>query len=255
MRFTGSSSLVDVKCKPFAAPKVTRNLSMEQDSAGRWLPCDRGQAGDAWEATVTVFGVKAEMEAFASWLDTQGRGTFTVSAVQGVVFAPLMFQESSFTACIKDLERLKRVFWASPTNGVDEVSFTLRAITPTFYDVTASLASLRLKPQDERDASWNVSHLFTETGGVISQDRGGRAGRYVGRFVQRLDEARAILRYLVDGPGRTSAFAFPNIGVQYPFGVARGDYTTKTCRVLGFEIERKSLGLWEFEIELVEETL
>ena len=51
----GPSNL-EVKIKPFADPGIVPNIEWpsEPDSAGRWLPCDRGEDGDFYDAKVTV---------------------------------------------------------------------------------------------------------------------------------------------------------------------------------------------------------
>lgn len=252
MRFKGLSSSIEVKFKPWPAPKFTPNVTWQQDSSGRWLPCSRTIAGDFWDIEVTLFASKANMEAFALWLDKEGRETFTVSAVDGELFPPLINQSGPFQACVIDVDRVMRVFWAGPSNGVDEVRFTLRALNPAFHEATPSLASLRLQPEYEQDASWPMSPAFYAGGGATFADRQDRAGKFRGRFLQRTEEAKAILAYLAHGDGRASAFPFPTIGVEYPFGRARGG-VPKLCRVREWRITRESLGLWGFEIEFVEE--
>jgi hypothetical protein len=252
MRFKGLSSPIEVKVKPWPVPKYTPNVTWQQDSSGRWLPSSRTIAGDFWDIEVTLFAVKANMETFARWLDKEGRETFTVTAVDGVLFPPLIDQSAPFSACVVDVERILRVFWGGVNNGVDEVRFTLRAMSPAFIAVEPSLDSLCLQPEDERDASWSMSPAFLAGGGAVFMDRQDRAGRFRARFVQTEDEARAILKHLAHGDGRASAIPFPSIGVEYPFGPARGGML-KSCRVREWRITRESLGMWGFEIEFVEE--
>lgn len=253
MRFSGLYTSIEVKVKPWPAPKYTPNVTWQQDSSGRWLPCSRTVAGDFWDLRVTAFGPKADMDALALWLDRNGRGSFTVEAVDGELFPPLIDQSSPLTACVVDVERMLRVFWASPVNGVDELVFTLRLLSPMFITATPSIASLRLQPEDERDSSWPMSPAFYAGGGATFADRQDRAGRYRARFVQMTDEVAGILAFLVHGPGRASAFPFPTfIGVEHPFGPARGG-ALKPCRVREWSLERVSLHMWAFEIEFVED--
>ncbi len=248
-------SALQIRIKPFADPGLKWNLTWSQDSAGRFLPCDRGQAGDIWTAKVTVCGTKSEMEAFATWVEAYGRGTFTISAFDGVHFAPLVFQESTMTACIADIDRLERVFWGGVSNGVDEVEITLRAVDPDFYGTTPSLSTLRPLSEYEQDKSWTVTATGLEDGGMAYTDLRVDAGRFVGQFRQTLGETRAIMAYIVQGVGRGASFTLPTFsGVTYPFGVARG-VGPFLCRAMGFEIRRHSLHYWDLKITFSEETV
>jgi hypothetical protein len=251
IRLTGSTS-VDLMVKPYPRASIRRNVTWEQDSSGRYLPCDRGAQADWYDAEVTVHGNKADMEAFGTWLSTEGRETFTVAVTNGVVFAPNMNQTVSNTVTILNMDRLKRVFWASPTNGVDEVTFTLRAINPTLYSTTGSLSSLRILEQYEQDRSWGVSPTFTMGGDVVHHDHRDDAGRFRATFEQTTSEMIPILNYLV-GTGRADAFTFPSIsGVDYPFGIAAGALPL-SCRAREFSVSRDSLNRWNLDLELVQD--
>jgi hypothetical protein len=252
IRLTGESTSVDLKVKPWATTPIRRNVAWEQDSSGRFLPSDRGSQADWYDAQVTVFGQKAEMETFGSWLDTEAGETFTIAVTNGVLFAPNVDQTTANTATILDMDRLKRLFWASPTNGVDEVTFTLRLVSPTLYETAGSLAGLRLQPEYEQDSSWSRTPTFTQSGDVVHHDRRDRAGRFPGRFKQTTAEMIPILNFLMGG-GRAEAFTFPTLpGVTYPFGIARGGLPL-SCRAPEFSVSREGLNFWNLSIDFVED--
>ena len=246
---TGADSSISLMLKPFPKASIRRNVTWEQASSGEWYPCDRGAQADFYDAEVTVFGEKADMDAFSAWLDAQGRETFEVSNVNGVVFAPNVNQTVDFDVTILGMQALKRVFWASPTNGVDEVTFTLRAIDPTLYGTTGSLSALSLEPQYEHGKSFESFPTFLQDGSAVHHDLRNDAGRFVGDFNQTTTEAIALLNFLV-GVGRADSFAFPSIGVEYPFGVSKGD--SVLCRAKEFSLNRSSLNRWNLGIEFVE---
>jgi hypothetical protein len=242
---------LEVKVKRWPVVTLRRNITWAEDSAGFWQPCDRGTDGDFYNARVTAFGTKSEMENFADWIEANGRGTFTITDLDGIVFAPIVNQAGTLSATIIDLERLQRTFTAPGGEGIDEVTFTLRAVQPALVSSpAASLESLRLQEQFEHDKSTSVLKDFFQDGGAVSFDLGHDTGRFLGKFLQTTYEAKAILRYLM-GTNRTAAFAFPALeGVDYPFGKARG--SSLQCRAKEVKISRVSLDRWNFEIEFVE---
>lgn len=250
IRLTGDIS-IDLMVKPWAAPSIRRNVTWEKDSMGRWLPSDRGNQADWYDAKVTVFGEKAAMETLSTWLQEEGRETFSVSVTNGVVFAPNVNQGASNTVTILEMDRLRREFWASPSNGVDELSFTLRLVSPSLYETAGSLAGLRLLQKYEQDKSWSVQASFTQGGSVIHHDIQDEAGRFKGRFQQTTEEMIPLLNFLM-GDGRAEPFEFPNLGVTYPFGIARGGLPL-SCRAQEFSFTRDSLHMWDLSIDFVED--
>lgn len=241
-----------VKLKPFPVPSIRRNVTWAMDSWGRWQGADRGPAGDVYEAKVTVFGTKAEMENFADWVETDGRGAFTVSEISGVIFAPVVAHTSPIDVVIVERERLKRVFFSTTDVGVDEVTFTLRVVNPTLWlPPDPGLGALRLQDQFEQDASTTVFPKFSGEGVPFLADRQYDSGRFVGEFVQDEVATREILWYLL-AMKRANSFEFPVLpGVAYPFGKARGGLP-KLCKVTELTIARLSLRRWVLRLTFVE---
>ena len=241
-----------VKLKPFPAPSVRRNVAWAMDSWGRWQGADRGAEGDFFDAKVTVFGTKAEMEAFADWAEEHGREEFAIDEIDGVIFAPLVMHTAPIQAVITDRERLKRVFFSSTDTGVDEVTFTLRAVDPGLWAPSEpGFERLLLQDQFEQDKSTTVFPRFSGDGVPFIADRQFDAGRFVGEFIQDEAGTREALRYLLYTK-RAESFDFPTLpGVTYPFGKARGGLP-KLCKVTDLGIARPSLRRWALRITFVE---
>ncbi len=248
---------VSVRVNPWPQVSLRRNITWMEDAAGFRHGCDRGVDGDVYSARVTVFGIQSEMNAFADWVETNGRGIFEVSEINGVAFAPIVDQSVPLNATILDLERLQRAFFSPNATGVDEVTFTLRAIQPGLVtSPSASLDSLRLLDQFEQDKSTTVVKSFYQNGGTAAADYRADAGRFAGRFHQTTDETRSILRYLMGTgtipTGRALTFPFPSLpGVIYPFGKARGGLPLN-CKAADVKVTRTSLDRWNLDLELVE---
>lgn len=247
MQLLGGSTPFEVKVQPW--PDTTIRPNIEWLEGDHWIPCDRGAAGDVYESRLTVFGQKSEMDALDLYLQKHARQAFQISGAGFMPFAPVIEQAGTMTVFITSLERKRREFWASPSNGVDEWTMTLQAVKPSLVATAASLSTLCLQPQYEHDHSRTVTSGVFGGGNAFAIDNRGDIGRFRGTFIQRTEEARAILKFLLAST-RGNLMAFPSIGVEFPFGKSFAG--SSYCRWTDLEVRRLSLSRWQIGVTFLE---
>ncbi len=236
---------LDVEVKPLPATRVVPAMVWSQAANGEWSCTDRGADQDYYEADMTFFGTKSDMDSLAAFLQSWCRGIFKIHNIDGFLFMPNVLQTGTLTCVIPSRDRVQQVYYSPTETGVQELKATFRAISATLINSpAASLSGLVLQEQFEADKTTAETTVFAYDQTATVLDRANDAGTFKGHFLQELASAQAILRYLLE-TARGSAFAFPTLpGVEFPFGEARGALP-KSCKSIGLSCTQVDLTHWD----------
>ncbi len=215
---------------------------------GNWKASDRGEASDTFEAEVNFRGTAAEMEDFEEAI-FNFRNTVTATFITGEeIFGADVDHTGSLTVSIIDPGQQEQA-------GLDvyQRRITLRLAQAPAFTGSASLATLRLASFQSnqftgvdaiKDFAWDKTPFF--------HDHHTDPGEFEADFIQTHAEATAIRRYLLT-TGRSSAVAFPSIGIDYPFGMAAG-VGPFNCKIIEWrDMGRNNLIDWGFHLKLARE--
>lgn len=230
---------------------IARSILWEQDAAGYWNGSDRGAAQDVYQAECVFVDKESTINALETTLDAAREG-ITLSGFTAPVFAPNVDHTGSISATVVKTKRKHLKFGVPAANSqmyALEVAF--RAISPTILSTTPSLSTLKLQESFDADQTYESLKAFSYNQTAFYADHRSDVGVFRGRFRQKLAQIQAILGYALV-TARGGSFAFPNIGVTYPFGISRGAYGTKNCKIKSLSISRRNFVFWDLTLELVE---
>ncbi len=238
--------------KPLPGCSIIPALSWSQAGNGEMGATDRGYLEDIYDTDVTFFGTLSEMNTLGNFLFQYGRLPFYVTVSSGLIFAPNINQASAIQVVIPVIDRVMQVFFSPPSDGVQELRVTFRALSPTrLTSPAASLSGLILQESFEADKSTEVSNIFTYDQSLSVLDRKNDFGRFKGRFRQDFNGTAAAIRYFME-TARGSVVAFPTLpGVTYPFGVSMGALPLAS-KVHSFSITRPDLDNYDLDVEWVQ---
>lgn len=228
-------------------PDTIPAIQWVQKSNGYWEATDRGADQDVYEANVLFEGPADELADLENLLNSN-RENFNITCGEGEeIFGADIDYSSPVGVTVVDFGKIQR-----STYGKYAMPLRLRLLSP-IKTGTASLDNLRLTGwQYEAGSNYDVSRRFTYSGAAKYLDQEADAGLFEAVFAQTQAEMQAIRRYLLT-TARTSAIAFPNIGVTKPFGQRRGDYSTFYAQIIDWQdMGRENLIYWNLKLTFAE---
>jgi len=244
--FTIAGSGYNVRAWP--KPSISPAIQWITDSAGYPHGSDRGAPQDIYESQVVFFDTESAINNLESTLQSNREGLM-LAGFTAPLFAPNVNHTGSLTAAAVAMGRRKHLKFAAPSTGIFELPVTFRAISPTLLSTTPSISTLKLQDGFEAGKSFDVGKGFSYNQNPFYHDSRADEGRFAGVFKQKTAQAQAILAYLLTS-ARASSFAFPSIGVTYPFGSTKS--ATPNCKVTKISIERADFVFWNLSLEFME---
>jgi len=242
---------VATKIRPWAIPVIKPAITWVQDAKGFWHGSDRGAAQDVYETTILVQVSETLMDTLQGTFYSTSRELVNVTAINTDFFAPTVDQSGTVSSTIVDFGQRKHLQFAGASISLQDISMTVRAVSPTLLTPTPSLATLKIQEGWEGDASREIAKGFAYDRTPSYNDRASDAGRFVGRFSQTTVQLKAILAYIMV-TARASSFAFPTLaGVPNPFSVSRGSLPVNV-NIVDFSFSRANLNRWNLTIDFRE---
>ena len=235
---------LDCFVKNFPTIKIIPAIKWVQSASGFYFGSDRGAAQDVFEIDVTFYDTEANINTLQTTLNSS-RGNVVMTNFGDSLFSPYVDHSGTINAVFSPLGMRKYTAFASPSTGMYEMPATIRAVSPPVLTSSPSLSKLRLQYGFTADKTYSSNKLFTYSQTAIIEDENSDNGVFKASFLQFKAEAQAILAYFLNTQ-RASSFAFPSIGVTYPFGIVIGALPLNT-NLISFKVTRQDFEFYKID--------